>query len=202
VQAHAVAREDVAAGAGELDAAGEVDEPETFAQLDVGPGPEPSVRLECPVVLPSPGGPAADLDVVVGGLARGDVRIGGERDGEQDRVELGGDRRDLLVELLDPLLEPRGPGLDLLDLGLEIGPLVALGLLEAAHELPDLRAGLLGEPVLLGPEALLLGEGGPATGVEFEQAVDVDRHLLGGGAVAVAVGVLTQVFEVDHGATV
>ena len=91
-------------------------------------------------------------------------------------------------------------GAEFVDLGLDRGLLVAARGLHLAHELADLRAAFLGEAVLLGLEGLSLGGERADVRVELDDAVDVHAHALALGAELEAVGVLTEGFEIDHGA--
>src|SRR5690606_8630252 len=68
--------------------------------------------------------------------------------------------------------------------------------LEAAGEGAD----VLADPVLLRDERLEFGLGGAELGVEVEEPVDVDDDALLARAVAVVLGVLAEMLEVDHGA--
>ena len=63
----------------------------------------------------------------------------------------------------------------------------------------DRGADLLGESLLLGARALLLGQHAPPVLVEREEAIDVDVEPLRGDGVAVEVGAFAKVLEVDHG---
>ena len=83
---------------------------------------------------------------------------------------------------------------------LDRGPLGPLSGLQLALELPHLGAHFLAQPVLLGLLRLHLGQDGAATLVERDQAVEVDRGALVGGALPEAIGVLAEGLRVDHGA--
>ena len=112
VELHALAGEDVAAGAGDLDPALEVDQREVAAELQVGLRGEALLLAEGGGGIEAVGIPPPQLDVVVGRHAAGHVVIRGlghfEPEGVSLRLELG----DLLRELLLLLLDLGGPGLE------------------------------------------------------------------------------------------
>jgi hypothetical protein len=85
------------------------------------------------------------------------------------------------------------------DLHLEAVALVARGALELPLQLPDLRPDLLRDLVLLAAGGLKPREDRAPRLVERKQPVDVDRHALVAYAVAVLVGVLAEILQVDHG---
>jgi hypothetical protein len=202
MEAHAVPRQDIRPGSGHLHAAGEVHQPVHLTQLEVRAGLETLVLLECPGEVPALGCPPTQLDIAVRAGPHRNIRVGRQRHAEQDLVEFRLDRDDLLLQRLDLVLEFGRGCLDRLDLRLQRSLLRAGRGLQFAHELTKLRAGVLGQPLLLGAQVLLAAHQVTTGRVQGHEPVDIDAHALLAGAVDEAGGVFTQGLQVDHGATV
>jgi hypothetical protein len=145
------------------------------------------------------GAPAADLDVVLAALALRHIGRRRLRDLKPERLELGLDRREMTLLLGDERLELRRLRLERRDLHLERVLRVARSALELALQLTDLRSDLLRDLVLLAARVLEPRQDRAARLIERKQPIHVDLHALVAHAVAVLVGVLTQILEVDHG---
>ncbi len=206
VQTRAPPGEQVRARAGDLHAALEVDHPVHGHQFDVVLRLEPALRLERlghierrePVLLGRV--PHADLHIVFRTLPDGHIRVRRLGHFEQQFVQFRLDRLNDDVEVLDLALQRRGPRPQFLDLLRDLRLARGVGLLALRHQLAHLRARFLREAVLLGAQVLLFRQGLAATLVEVEDAVDVDAHGLLPGAVGEPLWVVTQEFEIDHGA--
>jgi hypothetical protein len=170
------ATQQVEAGAGELDAAVEINHAQLGAKVPV------SLGLEVELAR---GAPAAHLGVVGVVLAVRHVLVRDVGDGGNEVEELLLNVRALLAELGDALLV--GGDLRLGGLGLV--------LLAVLHE----KADLLGHGVAVGLELLDLGDDGAALLVELEELLAVPVRVLAGLAGLVHdVGVLADELDVEH----
>ena len=169
-------------------------------QFQVGLGLEAALGREGRARVEAGRVPAADLDVVGRGCADRHIAVRGQRHLEQDLVQPRLDRGDLAVELLDRRLQLGRAVLELLELGLDPHPVGAGRRLELPRELADLRAQLLLDLLLLGPEPLVLRLAAALLLIKGHESVDVGGDALGLGAELETGRVLAQLLQVDHGA--